>query len=123
MVSTPLILTRYKTQFITQPTRYRQGQTSNILDLFITDKSEIIQNVSYGSSLGASDHISFTVDLLCSLNNVESNTVKRNFYKGDYSAVRDHLSRKRECACASEWRSCFSWDNFRIFWTYKTLFG
>ena len=28
-----------------------------------------------------------------------------------------------QCACASEWRSCFSWDNFRIFWTYKTLFG
>ena len=82
----------FLTQFITQPTRYRQGQTSNILDLFITDKSEIIQNVSYGSSLGASDHISFTVDLLCSLNNVESKTVKRNFYKGDYSAVRDHLS-------------------------------
>ena len=30
--------------------------------------------------------------MLCNLNNVESNTVKRNFYKGDYSAVRDLLS-------------------------------
>ena len=79
----------YLTQFINKPTRYRDGQTSNILDLFITDRSEIVQNVSYGSSLGASDHISFTVDLLCTLNNVESATVKRNYYKGDYSAARD----------------------------------
>ena len=70
------------TQFNTQPTRYRQGQTSNAVDLFITDKLEIIKNVSYGSNLGASDHIFYTVDLLCSLNNVESNTAKRNFMKG-----------------------------------------
>ena len=82
----------YLTQFINKPTRYRDGQTSNTLDLFITDRSEIVQNVSYGSSLGASDHISFTVDLLCTLNNVESATVKRNYYKGDYSAARDYLS-------------------------------
>ena len=49
-------------------------------------------NVSYGSSLGASDHISFTVELLCNLKNVERKTVKRNYNKGDYSGARDYLS-------------------------------
>lgn len=79
-------------QHITEPTRFSVGQTSNILDLFITDSDEIVNNVSYGSSLGASDHISFIVELLCNFKNVERNTVKRNFYKGDYSAARDYLS-------------------------------
>ena len=32
-------------QFITEPTRYREGQRANILDLFITDKSKIVRKV------------------------------------------------------------------------------
>ena len=81
----------FLSQFILEPTRYREGQRSNILDLFLTDKSEIVQRVSYETNLGASDHISFMVELLCSPTKIESNTIKRNFYRGNYIAIREDL--------------------------------
>ena len=33
----------YLSQLISEPTRYREGQRANILDLFIIDKSEILK--------------------------------------------------------------------------------
>ena len=51
-------------QLISQPTRYREGQRANILDLLIVDKSEIVTKVVYSSNLGASDHVCFIAELL-----------------------------------------------------------
>ena len=82
----------YLTQFTNQPTRYRDGQTSNILDQLLIDKEEIVENMSYGTSLGASDHISFSVELNCNIKYVQSKTVKRNYYKANYIAARNKLS-------------------------------
>ena len=52
-------------QLICEPTRYRDGQRPNILDLLIVDKSEIVSKVTYSSNLGASDHICFIAELHC----------------------------------------------------------
>ena len=82
----------FLSQFITEPTRYREGQRANILDLFITDKSEIVRKVTYSTNLGFSDHISFIVELNCSIVNKESKTLKRNFHKGNYDIIREELS-------------------------------
>ena len=54
-------------QFINESMRYREGQRANILDLFIADKSEIVTKIIYGSNLGFSDHASFIVKLICSI--------------------------------------------------------
>ena len=47
----------YLTQHITEPTRYRVNQESNILDLVISSKEEMIQDIQYLPPLGNSDHI------------------------------------------------------------------
>ena len=79
-------------QFISHPTRYHEGQSENIPDLFIVDKTKIVSKITYISNLGSSDHVSFIAELNCVLDNVDSKTFKRNFYKGDYNSIRDKLS-------------------------------
>ena len=78
-------------QFISHPTRYCEGQRANILDLFIVDKNEIVSNITYSSNLGSSDHVSFIAELNCVIDNVDSETITRIFYKGDYDSIRDKL--------------------------------
>ena len=53
-----VIQDEFWTQHITEPTRYRFGQTPSLLDL------EIITNVTYTEPLGKSDHLclTFTID-------------------------------------------------------------
>ena len=79
-------------QFISEPTRYREGQTSNILDLFIVDKSETVDKVTYSSNLGASDHVCFIAELSCTPWVKSTSTLKRNFHKGDYESIRNDLT-------------------------------
>ena len=74
----------FMNQFISHPTRYREGQRANILDLFIVDKTVIVSKITYSSNLGSSDHVSFIAELNCAIDNEDSKTIKRNFYKGDY---------------------------------------
>ena len=63
-------------QFISKPTRYKEGQRSNILDLFIVDKSEMVSKIIYSSNLGSGDHICFVAELNCGLICKDSKTVK-----------------------------------------------
>lgn len=80
-------------QFIDRPTRHLYLQSSNILDLCLTDKPEIINSIHYCSNLGASDHVSLFISLDCDASYDASNTVKRNYHKGDYEAIRLELSK------------------------------
>lgn len=80
-------------QFIDRPTRHMYRQSSNILDLCLTDKPEIINSIHYCSNLGASDHVSLFISLDCDASYDVSNTVKRNYHKGDYEAIRLELSK------------------------------
>ena len=52
-------------QFVSEPTRYREGHSSNTLDLFIVDKSQIVIKMMYSSNLGASDHICLIAEISC----------------------------------------------------------
>ena len=44
-------------QHINQPTRYREGQQSNVLDLVFSRDESDINNIYYCSPLGKSDHV------------------------------------------------------------------
>ena len=50
---------------ILEPTRYRENQTSNILDLIITNDQTNIENINFLPSLGVSDHVLIKFDFLC----------------------------------------------------------
>ena len=76
-------------QLIDKPTRVREGQTQNILDLLITNKDEWITNIDYLDPLGASDHIQLMIDCDCFLQRTNSDVTKRQYYKGNYAQARE----------------------------------
>ena len=50
------------TALISEPTRYREGQTSNMLDLLIVDKSETVNKVTYSSNMGFAIYAQLSCD-------------------------------------------------------------
>ena len=48
-------------QLVTEPTRYRLGQRSNILDLVLTNNTYFIEEIKYCEPVGCSDHLSLLV--------------------------------------------------------------
>lgn len=75
------------------PTRYRHGKPSNILDLLVVDKPEIVQDIAYSNNLGASDHVAISVSLYCSLGLITYDSLKRNYHKGNFDSIRMDLNR------------------------------
>ncbi|MEW8545748.1 MAG: hypothetical protein AB2693_19680 [Candidatus Thiodiazotropha sp.] len=68
----------FLSQMVDSPTRHRDGQASNILDLILVDKPEIVNEVSYSNNLGASDHISLLINLSSSPETNFFDSVRRN---------------------------------------------
>ena len=56
------------------------------------DKNEIVTKIVYSSILGASDHVCFMAEINCNVIMRDSETVKRNFYKGNNDDMREELS-------------------------------
>ena len=76
---------------VSEPTRYRTGQRSNILDLILTNNIYVIEDIDYQEPLGLSDHISMLIGL--KLNKVVQNTQPRKlFYKGDYISINQYFT-------------------------------
>ncbi len=77
-------------QLILEPTRYRVGQRSNILDLVLTNNTYCISDIHYHDPLGASDHISLLLEL--NIYKVDQPTLPRKlYYKGDYVAMNNYF--------------------------------
>jgi len=83
---------KYLYQTVTEPTRHRHGQNSNILDLVITNDENFVKDIAYSIHLGASDHVSLLVTIEGEPKLNSDTTMRRNFYKGDYNAFREDLS-------------------------------
>lgn len=82
----------YLYQLVSEPTRFREGQTPNILDLIVTNNDSWLDNIVYSSHLGASDHIQICCNFTCSIAKTASSINKRQFYKGNYVKAREELS-------------------------------
>ena len=82
----------FLTQLVLEPTRYRQGENSNVLDWVITDNPSKINNVQHGPPLGEKgDHCTICFDLTVTHN--RSNNVGILLYnKADFSQIRQFLS-------------------------------
>ena len=84
----------YFFQHILNPTRYREGNESSVLDLILTNEEEMVTNIKYLPGLGKSDHLVIDFSLICYTEQEKKcSTEKRNFFKGDYDRIRDQLSR------------------------------
>ena len=72
-------------------TRFREGQDPSCLDLVLSDKEEVIEDLKIGDKLGTSDHASITFDIVCDIQRSEPQYERPNFYKADYVSIKDYL--------------------------------
>ena len=91
-------------QHIYKPTRYRSGNEPSLLDLIFTTEEGMIRELHHKPGLGESDHE--CVDFLLNLSQpTETISTKMNFFKADYTTIRDRL---REIEWEDELEGCFS---------------
>ena len=55
----------YFFQHILDPTRYREGNVSSVLDLILTSEEEMISNIKFLPGVGKSDHLVIDFSLIC----------------------------------------------------------
>jgi len=53
------------THYLYEPTRYRDDQTSHVLDLVFTNEGNMIENIKFHHGLANSDHVCMIFDLSC----------------------------------------------------------
>ena len=52
-------------QHVCHPTRFRLGETPNVLDLVITNEEGMVRNLDHIPGLGSSDHVVLKFTLVC----------------------------------------------------------
>ena len=83
-------------QHVTQPTRYRQGQTSHILDLVFTDSGNIVENVEFFDGLGLSDHIVICFELADSVWDTRKEQIpKLDYRRADYTSIKAEIKKAK----------------------------
>ena len=78
-------------QHITEPTRYREGEESSLLDLIITNEEGMVQNLSYHPGLGDSDHCCLKFQLTCYAIQTSKQIQLPNYYRANYDSIRSML--------------------------------
>ena len=82
----------YLCKHVKSNTRYRYGQESSCRDLILSVNEEIIENLEIRDKLGASDHNSIIFNIVCQFEKETTTQQRPNFYKGNYTKIREHLS-------------------------------
>lgn len=82
----------YLEQLVQMPTRWRDLQPGNLLDLILTDCADYILNLETTSHLGNSDHLSLEFLIECISDNNVDEIEKRNFYRADYVLANHKIS-------------------------------
>ncbi|BHF67014.1 hypothetical protein SprV_0301003700 [Sparganum proliferum] len=102
----------FLTQHVMLPTRVREGQRANCLDLVLTKSQDSIDEVSCLPPLGKSDHVVLLWDYSLFSMPKKPVTIRRNLWRGDFDQMRAEISR-------IEWESIFvgsileDWQRFR----------
>ena len=79
----------YLYQNVQEPTRVCMGQQSNILDLFMTNSEEMVNDLMISSPLGSSDHCSllFNLNSIPPMKPTDKAPTTDNYYKGNHGIV------------------------------------
>ena len=78
-------------QHVTEPTRYRENEASNLLDLILTSEEGMVHNLAYHPPLGESDHVCLTFSLYHHQQELMFEP-KHNVFKTNYEDVKKLLS-------------------------------
>ena len=79
-------------QNVEQPTRHRGKNEPRILDLLITRDESYVDEISYNSPLGKSDHLVLMFGYRCYPDIEEEEGLKPLYHKTDYPAIKKQLS-------------------------------
>ena len=79
-------------QHITCPTRYREGDIPNPLDLVLTNEEGMLSNLQYLPGLGKSDHVVLRFQLACYTDQVVLGLERPNFHRANFSELDKKLS-------------------------------
>ena len=80
-------------QHILKPTRFREGQRPNVLDLVLTNDMDFIHDIEYLPPLGKSDHVCLIIELALGQETVQhEKRMVFDFNKGDYTKMRTDFS-------------------------------
>ena len=98
-------------QHVREPTRFRESQTSSILDLNLTNEENMVEKIDYQPSLGKSDHVVLSFTFNCFIEKVLSTQKKYNFNKGDYDSCVNYLSATdwsvmQDLNLVESWKNC-----------------
>ena len=78
-------------QHVTQPTRFREGETANVLDLLFTNEEGMLVDLQYLPGLGKSDHIVLKFQLVCYTAQVTSSE-RLNYNQANWDKLNTMLA-------------------------------
>ena len=105
----------YLHQHVKNATKFREGQSLSLNDLVITNDEHMIEKIPHLSSLGKSDHVVLEVDFNCYTDKVVKTTnSKRNFFKGNYTEIKE---KKKKNLRKITWEELFSNESIDESWT------
>ena len=82
----------FLTQHVHSPTRFRENETSSLLDLVFTNEEGMIEKISHRHGLGKSDHIILIISFVCYTRKHTTKQNRKNYHKGNYAQIKPQLS-------------------------------
>ena len=81
-------------QMVKEPTRTREGQRSNILDLILVNETDLISDIDHKCPLGKSDHqiLTFTLYVNAKETEVKDTIQSYNLKNADYNSIRKYFA-------------------------------
>ena len=78
-------------QHVTQPTRYREGETSRSLDLLFTNEEGMLSHLLFLPGLGKSDHVVLKFSIHCYTFRTPDNSRRLNFNKANFVLMNNMI--------------------------------
>ena len=82
----------FLSQHVTEPTRYRENEIPNTLDLIFSSEEGMVSDLSYHPPLGESDHVCLRFNVMASQTKNRF-TPSHNIFKTNYEAIRVELDK------------------------------
>ena len=74
-------------QHVMRPTRFRDADTPNVLDLVLTNEEGVLNQLQYCPGLGKSDHVVLTFELACYTTQSVGELRRLNFHRADFKEL------------------------------------
>ena len=95
-------------QHVTQPTRFREGETPHTLDLLFTNEEGMLTELDYHPAIGKSDHIVLRFKLACYTQKTGSSLERLNFHRANWNKLKGILAKVNwECLTTLDIESAY----------------